>query len=86
MSNQPADDIRDASLRVAKSYRDALKAYAAMQSRALYDVTNEAIGSYLDSKGQGDLLKAIRGRSRKASSTSGAATKKRAAKKTARRA
>lgn len=81
MSNQPADDIRDASLRVAKSYRDALKAYAAIHSRPLYDVTNEAIEAYLKMQGYGDLTKAIRSRSGTAT-----APKKRAAKKATRRA
>jgi hypothetical protein len=81
MSTQPADDIRDASLRVAKSYRDALKAYAAIHSRPLYDVTNEAIEAYLKMQGYGDLSKAIRSR---AGSTA-AAPKKRAAKKATRR-
>ncbi len=82
MSNQPADDIRDASLRVAKSYRDALKAYAAIHSRPLYDVTNEAIEAYLKMQGYGDLSKAIRSRS---GGSSTAAPKKRAAKKATRR-
>ena len=41
------EDTRDASLRVSKRMRDSLKAAAAVMGRPLYDVTNEAINSYL---------------------------------------
>lgn len=40
---------RDASLRVSKRLRDSLKAAAAVMGRPLYEVTNEAINTYLDS-------------------------------------
>lgn len=39
---------RDASLRVSKKLRDSLKAAAAVMGRPLYEVTNEAINTYLD--------------------------------------
>ncbi len=54
------DDARDASLRVSKRMRDSLKATAAVMGRPLYDVTNEAINSYLSTVKLGDPLKAIR--------------------------
>lgn len=54
------DDARDASLRVSKRMRDSLKATAAVMGRPLYDVTNEAINSYLSSIKLGDPLQAIR--------------------------
>jgi hypothetical protein len=42
-SSTPSDDPRDASLRISKHMRDSLKAAAAVMSRPLYDVTNEAV-------------------------------------------
>ncbi|MGV6852460.1 MAG: hypothetical protein ACWA5R_09830 [bacterium] len=39
---------RDASLRLSKRLRDSLKAAAAVMGRPLYEVTNEAINTYLD--------------------------------------
>ncbi len=39
---------RDASLRVSRRMRDKLKAAAAVMGRPLYEVTNEAINTYLD--------------------------------------
>lgn len=54
------DDARDASLRVSKRMRDSLKATAAVMGRPLYDVTNEAINSYLSTVKLGDPLQAIR--------------------------
>lgn len=78
MSTQPADDTRDASLRVAKRYRDALKAYAAINGRPLYDVTNEAIELYLDNRKFSGMIKTA-----KSSPRAGAAGKKRAAKRSA---
>jgi hypothetical protein len=57
---QIEDDARDASLRVSKRMRDSLKATAAVMGRPLYDVTNEAINSYLSSIKLGDPLQAIR--------------------------
>ena len=54
------EDTRDASLRVSKKTRDSLKAAAAVAGRPLYDVTNEAINSYLSTVKLGDPLKAIR--------------------------
>lgn len=47
------EDTRDASLRVSKKMRDALKAAAAVAGRPLYDVTNEAINNYLSSAKSG---------------------------------
>jgi hypothetical protein len=41
------EETRDASLRVSKKVRDALKAAAANAGRPLYDVTNEAISNFL---------------------------------------
>ncbi|MBS0590228.1 MAG: hypothetical protein JSR65_06280 [Proteobacteria bacterium] len=41
------EEARDASLRVSKKVRDALKAAAANAGRPLYDVTNEAINNFL---------------------------------------
>lgn len=64
MTNQPADDTRDASLRVAKRYRDSLKAVAAVMGRPLYDVTNEAIELYLDTLKLNDTIKQWRTRAR----------------------
>lgn len=61
---QVEDDARDASLRVSKRMRDSLKATAAVMGRPLYDVTNEAINSYLSSIKLGDPLQAIRRSSR----------------------
>ncbi len=61
---QIEDDARDASLRVSKRMRDSLKATAAVMGRPLYDVTNEAINSYLSSIKLGDPLQAIRRNSR----------------------
>ncbi|GJM10869.1 MAG: hypothetical protein DHS20C11_31450 [Lysobacteraceae bacterium] len=51
MSVQANDgpEPRDASLRVSKRLRDSLKAAAAVMGRPLYEVTNEAINTYLDS-------------------------------------
>ena len=43
-----APEPRDASLRVSKRLRDSLKAAAAVMGRPLYEVTNEAINTYLD--------------------------------------
>ena len=54
------EDTRDASLRVSKRMRDSLKAAAAVMGRPLYDVTNEAINSYLASVKLGDPLAGIR--------------------------
>jgi hypothetical protein len=54
------EDTRDASLRVSKRMRDSLKAAAAVMGRPLYDVTNEAINSYLGTVKLGDPLQAIR--------------------------
>lgn len=54
------DDTRDASLRVSKRMRDSLKATEAVMGRPLYDVTNEAINSYLSTVKLGDPLQAIR--------------------------
>jgi hypothetical protein len=51
------DDTRDASLRVSKKMRDALKAAAATAGRPLYDVTNEAINNYLGSAKAGGVRK-----------------------------
>ncbi len=51
------DDTRDASLRVSKKMRDALKAAAATAGRPLYDVTNEAINNYLGSAKAGGMRK-----------------------------
>lgn len=77
--NEPADDTRDASLRVAKRYRDSLKAVAAVMGRPLYDVTNEAIELYLDTLKLNDTIKQWRNRAR---ANVGAVTpKKRAAKR-----
>lgn len=39
---------RDASLRLSRQLRDSLKAAAAVMGRPLYEVTNEAINTYLD--------------------------------------
>ncbi|MCK9489103.1 MAG: hypothetical protein M0Q42_06845 [Xanthomonadales bacterium] len=61
---EPADDTRDASLRVAKRYRDSLKAVAAVMGRPLYDVTNEAIELYLDTLKLNDTIKQWRARAR----------------------
>ncbi|MGA8278406.1 MAG: hypothetical protein WB784_09440 [Rhodanobacteraceae bacterium] len=58
------DDARDASLRVSKRMRDSLKAAAAVMGRPLYDVTNQAINSYLSSLKLGDPLAAIRRKQR----------------------
>lgn len=54
------EDTRDASLRVSKRMRDSLKAAAAVMGRPLYDVTNEAINSYLAGVKLGDPLSGIR--------------------------
>ncbi|MGA9421117.1 MAG: hypothetical protein WBW61_02080 [Rhodanobacteraceae bacterium] len=54
------DDARDASLRVSKRVRDSLKAAAAVMGRPLYEVTNQAINSYLSGLKLGDPLAAIR--------------------------
>lgn len=54
------EDARDASLRVSKRIRDGLKAAAAVMGRPLYDVTNEAINTYLAGLKLGDPLQAIR--------------------------
>ena len=48
-STREAPEPRDASLRVSKRVRDSLKAAAAVMGRPLYEVTNEAINTYLDS-------------------------------------
>ncbi|MBX3724915.1 MAG: hypothetical protein KF823_03255 [Xanthomonadales bacterium] len=64
MSTEPADDTRDASLRVAKRYRDSLKAVAAVMGRPLYDVTNEAIELYLETLKLNDTIKQWRSRAR----------------------
>ena len=40
-------DTRDASLRVSKRMRDSLKMAAAVLGRPLYDVTTEAMETYL---------------------------------------
>ena len=56
------DDGRDASLRVSKRVRDSLKAAAAVMSRPLYDVTNEAIDNYLSGLKLGDPVAAVRRR------------------------
>lgn len=50
MSRPINEDIepRDASLRLSKRLRDSLKAAAAVMGRPLYEVTNEAINTYLD--------------------------------------
>ncbi len=47
---RPRKDVepRDASLRVSRRMRDKLKAAAAVMGRPLYEVTNEAINTYLD--------------------------------------
>lgn len=82
MSNQPVDDTRDASLRVAKRYRDSLKAVAAVMGRPLYDVTNEAIELYLDTLKLNDTIKQWRSRAR-ANAGSVAPPKKRASKRAA---
>ena len=58
------EGARDASLRVSKSMRDSLKASAAVMGRPLYDVTNEAIHTYLSTLKLGDPLAAIRRKSR----------------------
>ncbi len=81
MSNEPADDTRDASLRVAKRYRDALKAVAAVMGRPLYDVTNEAIELYLDTLKLNDTIKQWRTRAR--ANASAVAPKKRSGSKRA---
>jgi len=54
------EDTRDASLRVSKRMRDSLKAAAAVMGRPLYDVTNEAINSYLSSVKLSDPLSSVR--------------------------
>ena len=41
------EETRDASLRVSKKVRDALKAAAANAGRPLYDVTYDAISIFL---------------------------------------
>ena len=64
MTTQTVDDTRDASLRVAKRYRDSLKAVAAVMGRPLYDVTNEAIELYLDTLKLNDTIKQWRTRAR----------------------
>lgn len=84
MSTQPADDTRDASLRVAKRYRDSLKAVAAVMGRPLYDVTNEAIELYLDTLKLNDTIKQWRSRAQ-ANAAAVTPTKKRATKKTGKR-
>lgn len=48
-SQDSSPEPRDASLRVSKRVRDSLKAAAAVMGRPLYEVTNEAINTYLDS-------------------------------------
>lgn len=78
MSTQLVDDTRDASLRVAKRYRDSLKAFAAVNGRPLYDVTNEAIEMYLENRKFSDTLKQWRSRGGK---STGTASKKRAGKR-----
>lgn len=47
-AKKKAPEPRDASLRISKHTRDSLKAAAAVMGRPLYDVTNDAIESYLD--------------------------------------
>lgn len=81
MSNQSVDDTRDASLRVAKRYRDSLKAVAAVMGRPLYDVTNEAIELYLDTLKLNDTIKQWRSRAR-ANAGAVSPTKKRTSKRT----
>ncbi len=46
--SQQENEPRDASLRLSKRLRDSLKAAAAVMGRPLYEVTNEAINTYLD--------------------------------------
>ena len=79
MTTQPVDDTRDASLRVAKRYRDSLKAVAAVMGRPLYDVTNEAIDLYLETLKLNDTIKQWRTRAR--ANANAVAPKKRAASK-----
>jgi predicted DNA-binding protein len=62
MSASPQDDVRDASLRVSKKVRDALKTAAAIMGRPLYDVTNEAVEKYIGTLKLGDPLAAVRRR------------------------
>ncbi len=59
-STADMEDTRDASLRVSKRMRDSLKAAAAVMGRPLYDVTNEAINSYLAGVKLGDPLASLR--------------------------
>lgn len=59
-STADMEDTRDASLRVSKRMRDSLKAAAAVMGRPLYDVTNEAINSYLAGVKLGDPLSGLR--------------------------
>lgn len=47
-TQREAPEPRDASLRVSKRVRDSLKAAAAVMGRPLYEVTNEAINTYLE--------------------------------------
>ena len=54
------EEARDASLRVSKKVRDALKAAAANAGRPLYDVTNEAINDYLGGLKLPDPLAGLR--------------------------
>ena len=81
MSTQ-TDDTRDASLRVAKRYRDSLKAVAAVMGRPLYDVTNEAIELYLETLKLNDTIKQWRTRAR-VNASSVATTKKRSSRRAA---
>lgn len=82
MTTEAADDTRDASLRVAKRYRDSLKAVAAVMGRPLYDVTNEAIELYLDTLKLNDTIKQWRTRAQQ--NASAVAPKKRTVSKRAR--
>jgi predicted DNA-binding protein len=82
MSTQ-TDDTRDASLRVAKRYRDSLKAVAAVMGRPLYDVTNEAIELYLETLKLNDTIKQWRTRARVNAGSVVATTKKRTARRAA---
>jgi hypothetical protein len=61
-SQAPVIDERGASLRVSKAMRDGLKAAAAVMGRPLYDVTNEALTTYLGALKLGDPFAAVRKR------------------------
>lgn len=82
MSTQ-TDDTRDASLRVAKRYRDSLKAVAAVMGRPLYDVTNEAIELYLETLKLNDTIKQWRTRARVNAGSVATTAKKRASRRAA---